>query len=260
MKTIGLLGGLSYESTLEYYRIINEAVQERLGGVHSAALVMHSFDFQAIEVLQHAGQWDQLAEQLGQAGAHLRAAGADFLVICSNTMHKVADEVARQSGLFVLHIADATGNAIRERDITRVGLLGTAFTMEEPFMTGHLRQRFGLDVLVPPAPDRRDVHRIIYEELVIGRIEEASRRRYQVIIEGLLARGAEGIILGCTEIGLLVRPQDVPVPVFDTTPLHALAAVAEACGRDDPKPPAHCPNRAANAGKRGPPPRPHPQA
>lgn len=228
MKTIGLLGGLSYESTLEYYRIINEAVQERLGGVHSAALVMHSFDFQEIEVLQHAGQWDRLAERLGQAGTHLAAAGAEFLVICSNTMHKVAAEVARQSSLPVLHIAEATGAAILDRGITRVGLLGTAFTMEEPFMTDHLRQRFGLDVLVPPAPDRRDVHRIIYEELVIGRIQETSRRRYQEVIERLLARGAEGIVLGCTEIGLLVRPQDVPVPVFDTTPLHARAAVAAA--------------------------------
>lgn len=228
MKTIGLLGGLSYESTLEYYRLINETVQRRLGGVHSAALVMHSFDFQEIESLQHAGEWRGLAQQLGQAGLHLRMAGADFLVICSNTMHKVAQAVEQISGLPVLHIGDATGSTILARGLHRVGLLGTAFTMEEPFLKEHLAQRFGLDVVVPGAADRRDVHRIIYEELVIGDIQDASRRRYHAIIERLLTERVEGIIFGCTEIGLLVRPEDVTVPVFDTTPLHAHAAVAAA--------------------------------
>jgi aspartate racemase len=230
MKTIGLIGGLSYESTLEYYRILNEEVGRRLGGVHSARMVVYSFDFEEVEKLQHAGEWDELAVRMAAAGQALGAAGADFLVIASNTMHKVAEAVERGSGLEVLHIGDATGEAVRAAGIHRVALLGTAFTMEDTFLRDRLAARYGLVVRIPDARSRADIHRIIYQELVVGTIRDASRDRYLAIIRDLARQGAEGVILGCTEVGLLVKPADLNLPVFDTTPLHALAAVNRALG------------------------------
>lgn len=230
MKTIGLIGGMSFESTLEYYRIANEEVHRRLGGVHSARMVLYSFDFEDIEKLQHAGQWDAMGTLMAHAGTALRDAGADFLVICTNTMHKLAPVVEEASGIPVLHIADATGRAIDAQKLSRVALLGTSFTMEEPFLKERLERRYGLQVLVPDPDGRRDVDRIIYDELVIGSIRDESRARYLRIIDGLLKDGAEGVILGCTEIGLLIKPEHVVAPVFDTTVLHALAAVDEALG------------------------------
>lgn len=228
MKTIGLIGGLSFESTVEYYRLINEEVQRRLGGVHSARMVLYSFDFEDIEKLQHAGRWEEMGHLMAEAGLLLQRAGADFLVIGSNTMHKLAPEVEATVGIPVLHIADATGRAIRAAGIGRVGLLGTSFTMEEPFLKERLEKRFDLSIDVPDASDRREVDRVIYEELVVGSIRDTSRDRYRAIISRLLQQGARGVILGCTEIGLLIGPDDVRAPVFDTTRLHALAAVDEA--------------------------------
>ncbi len=229
-RLIGLIGGLSWESSAEYYRLINRAVQRRLGGTHSARCLMWSFDFAEIEALQHAGRWDEATALMVDAAARLRAGGAELLVICSNTMHVMAEAVERAAGLPLLHIADPTAERIRAAGLLRVGLLGTAFTMEQDFYTGRLREKFGLQVLVPEAEDRRVVHRIIYEELVLGRVEPASRAAYAGVMARLAARGAEGIILGCTEIMLLVRPEDAPVPLFDTTELHAEAAVEWAVG------------------------------
>lgn len=228
MKTIGLIGGLSFESTVEYYRLINEEVQRRLGGVHSSRMVLYSFDFEDIEKLQHRGRWDEMGELMAMAGTTLRDAGADFLIIGSNTMHKLAPAVEEAAGIPVLHIADATGRAIAERGLRHVGLLGTSFTMEEPFLKERLQQSFALTVTVPGIDGRRDVDRIIYDELVVGVIRPESRSRYLAVIDDLLQGGCEGVILGCTEIGLLVQPEHVSAPVFDTTRLHALAAVDEA--------------------------------
>jgi aspartate racemase len=228
VETIGLIGGLSFESTLEYYRWINEAVQARLGGVHSARIVLDSFDFAEVERLQHAGAWDALAATMTHSARRLGAAGAGFLVIASNTMHRVAQAVERDGGLPVLHIADPTAGAIRARGLRRVGLLGTAFTMEERFYRARLEERFGLEVVIPDASTRREVHRIIYEELVIGRLLERSRAVFRAAVADLVAAGAEGAILGCTEIGLLLKPEDVAVPVFDTARLHAEAAAQRA--------------------------------
>ncbi len=224
-RVIGLIGGLSWESSAEYYRLINRAVQRRLGGTHSARCLMWSFDFCDVEAAQHAGHWDEATALMVDAAERLRRGGADFLVICSNTMHVMADAVERAAGLPLLHIADPTAERIRKAGFSRVGLLGTAFTMERDFYTGRLRQKYGLEVLVPEAEDRRIVHRIIYEELVRGRIEPASRAAYAGVMARLAARGAEAIILGCTEIMLLVRPEDSPLPLFDTTELHAEMAV-----------------------------------
>jgi aspartate racemase len=225
MKTIGLIGGMSWESSIEYYRIINEAVRDRLGGLHSAKSLMYSVDFTEIEVLQHERRWDEAARLMIDAARRLEKGGADFVLICTNTMHKLADAVQAEIAIPLLHIADATAAAIRGCELRTVGLLGTRFTMEEEFYRGRLVDRHGLHVLIPDAADRAIVHRVIYEELVVGVIKPPSRTEYRRIIRALVGQGAEGIILGCTEIGLLVKEEDSPVPLFDTTHLHALAAV-----------------------------------
>jgi aspartate racemase len=227
-RVIGLIGGLSWESSVEYYRLINRAVQRRLGGMCSARCLMWSFDFAEIEALQHAGRWDEATALMVEAAGRLQRGGADFLVICSNTMHVMADAVERAAGLPLLHIADPTAERIRAAGLTRIGLLGTAFTMEQNFYRGRLEQKYGLDVLVPDLDDRQTVHRIIYDELVQGHIEAASRAAYADVMARLAARGAQAIVLGCTEIMLLVRPEDASVPLFDTTELHAEAAVERA--------------------------------
>jgi aspartate racemase len=225
MKTIGLIGGMSWESSLEYYRIVNEAVKEKLGGLHSAKCVLYSVDFAEIEVLQHEGRWADATQAMIDAACHVEAGGADFMLICTNTMHKMADEVQRNLGVPLLHIADATGEAVKARGLRKIGLLGTKFTMEEDFYRGRLVEKHGLEVIIPEAADREIVHRVIYGELVLGQIKPESKAAYARIIEKLVARGAEGIILGCTEIGLLVKPEDSPIPLFDTTLIHASAAV-----------------------------------
>ena len=227
-QVIGLIGGMSWESSAEYYRIINQTVRTRLGGVHSARMLLWSFDFGEIEALQHAGRWDDAAALLVDAAQRLERGGADFALICTNTMHRMADEVQAAIGIPLLHIADPTAERIKAAGLSRVGLLGTAFTMEQAFYKGRLAGRFGLDVLVPGDEDRTVVHRVIYEELVQGRVEPASRDAYRGVIARLVERGAEAIILGCTEIMLLVCPEDSPVPLFDTTAIHAQAAVERA--------------------------------
>jgi aspartate racemase len=227
-QVIGLIGGLSWESSAQYYRLINEAARERLGGLSSARCLMWSFDFGEIEALQAAGDWDGATAAMIDAARRLERGGADFLLICSNTMHRMAGEIAATTAVPLLHIADPTGEAIVAQGFKRVGLLGTAFTMEHDFYKGRLAERFGLEVLVPPAEDRAEVHRVIYEELVRGRVEDASRDAYRGVIARLIAAGAEAIILGCTEIMLLVGAGDSAVPLFDTTTLHAQAAVDRA--------------------------------
>jgi aspartate racemase len=228
MKTIGLLGGMSWESTLPYYRTLNETVRARLGGLHSAKVVLWSVDFAEVEALQHRGDWAAAGALLAEAAGRLQAAGADFLVLATNTMHKVAPAItAAVPGLPLLHIADATAARILAAGHRRIGLLGTRFTMEQDFYTQRLRAH-GLEVLVPETDGRAAVHRIIYEELCLGRIEPASRATYQAEITALVARGAEAVILGCTEITLLIGPDHSPVPVFDTTAIHAEAAAHRA--------------------------------
>lgn len=228
MKTIGLLGGMSWESTLPYYRHINEAVRERLGGLHSARLVLYSLDFHEIEALQRQGDWAAAGTLLADAARRLESAGADFLLLCTNTMHKVADAIEAASALPLLHIADPTAAAIQAAGLQRVGLLGTRFTMEQPFYRQRLEDRHGIQVLVPDEPDRAEVHRVIYEELCRGVVSEVSRQAYRQVISRLVARGAQAVILGCTEIGLLVRADDAEVPLFDTCVLHAQAAAERA--------------------------------
>ena len=228
MKTIGLIGGMSWESTVPYYRQINEAVKARLGGLHSARIVLYSVDFAEIERLQHAGDWDAAGLILADAARALERAGADFLVLCTNTMHKVAPAIESAVRIPLLHIADPTAAAIRQAGLSRIGLLGTAFTMEQPFYRDRLQDRHGIEVLVPDADDRALVHRVIYDELCLGRIEAASRQAYRDVMRRLADRGAQGIILGCTEISLLVGPQDAVVPLFDTTAIHAQAAAQAA--------------------------------
>ncbi|PHQ49619.1 aspartate/glutamate racemase [Streptomyces cinnamoneus] len=227
MKTIGLIGGMSWESTAEYYRLLNELTRDRLGGLHSARCVLYSVDFADIERLQTEGRWAEAGETLAAAARSLAAAGADMVLICTNTMHKVADGVEAAVSIPLLHLADATAEAVRAAGLRRVGLLGTAFTMEQDFYRGRL-EAGGLDVLVPDAEGRALVHRVIYEELCLGVVQDASRAAYRKVIEDLVADGAEGVILGCTEIELLVGPADSPVPVFPTARLHAEAAVAAA--------------------------------
>ena len=224
MKTIGLLGGMSWESSALYYRMVNEHVRARLGGTHSARCLLWSFDFAEIEELQHRGDWAGAAAALVDAAWRLHRGGADVLVLCTNTMHRLAPALEAVP-VPLLHIADPAGERVRRAGLRRVGLLGTAFTMEGAFLKERLHHRHGLDVLVPDTDDRATVHRIIYDELVQGRILPESRDAYRAVIAGLAARGAEGVILGCTEITLLVGPADSPVPVFDTTALHAEAAV-----------------------------------
>ena len=225
MKTIGMIGGMSWESSLEYYRIINEAVKQQLGGLHSAKSVLVSVDFAEIEVLQREDRWQDATRVMIEAARAVQTGGADFLIICTNTMHKMADEVQQSIAIPLLHIADATAEAVKARGLQRVGLLGTRFTMEQDFYRGRLVEKYGLDVLVPDSADREIVHRVIYDELVLGKIEPASKAEYLRIIAALAQTGAEGIILGCTEIGLLVSQADSNLPVFDTTRIHAMAAV-----------------------------------
>jgi aspartate racemase len=225
MKTIGLIGGMSWESSAEYYRIINREMRDVLGGVHSARSLMLSVDFGVVERLQHDGEWDLLTREMIDAARRLERGGADFFLICTNTMHRMADAVAASVDIPLLHIADPTAEAILAAGCRRVGLLGTAFTMEHDFYKGRLTQEFGLEVLVPGAEDRALVHRVIYEELVAGKVVDASRAAYREVMARLVERGAEAIILGCTEIMLLVEVDDSTVPLFDTTTLHALAAV-----------------------------------
>ena len=225
MKTIGLIGGMSWESSLEYYRLINEGIKARLSGLHSAQCLMYSVDFAEIEVLQHEGRWTEAAHLLSEASQNLERGGADFIVLCTNTMHNVADEMQASVKIPLLHIADATAQRVKEAGIQKIGLLGTRFTMEEAFYKGRLSQKYGLTVMVPAAPDREIVHRVIYDELVLGVIEPRSKAQYLGIIAQLVEQGAEGVILGCTEIGLLVQQADSPVPLFDTTRIHAKAAV-----------------------------------
>ncbi|MBZ8140648.1 aspartate/glutamate racemase [Rubrivivax gelatinosus] len=223
MKTIGLIGGMSWESTLLYYQTINREVARRCGGLHSAKILMHSLDFEEVVRGQRAGDWDGLARLLHGAARGLAAAGADCLLICTNTMHKVAAEVGADLGLPLLHIADVTGAAIRAQGLRRVALLGTRYTMEQPFYREHLA-RMGIDCLVPTEDHRVEVHRIIFEELCRGVMRDESRRALQDIVAHAAAAGAQGVVLGCTELPLLLQAADVPMPLFDTTALHALAA------------------------------------
>ena len=225
---IGLIGGMSWESSAQYYRLINEGVRDRLGGVASARTLMWSFDFARIEALQHDGDWDALAGQMVDAAKALQRGGADFLVLCTNTMHRCAWAIDAAVDIPLLHIADPTAAAIQAAGISRVGLLGTAFTMEQDFYRGRLEETFGLEVLVPDAQDRAAVHGIIYRELVAGQILDASREVYKAVIERLVERGAQGIILGCTEIMLPIGAAASPVPAFDPTTLPATAAVERA--------------------------------
>jgi len=231
MKTIGLIGGMSWESSIEYYRLINETVKARLGGLHSAKILMYSVDFAEIEPLQHQGKWAEATERMIGVARHVEDGGADFIVLCTNTMHKTADEVEKNISIPLLHIADATAQAIQAQGMGKVGLLGTRFTMEDDFYKGRLSDRHGLEVGVPAEDERQAVHQIIYDELCVGEIRQASRERYKDIMDNLVRRGAQGIILGCTEIGLLVGQEDASVPVFDTTKIHAEAAVEFALER-----------------------------
>ena len=226
MKTIGLIGGMSWESSAEYYRLINTLVKERLGGFHSAKCVMVSVDFAEIETLQREGRWAESARVLAAAAQNLERAGADLVLLCTNTMHKVADDIQASIQIPFLHIADATAEQIRAQGLTTVGLLGTRFTMEEDFYVGRLAQRYGLQVLIPDVAEREMIHRVIYDELCLGEIKAESKAKYLAAIDHLIDRGAQGIILGCTEIGLLIQADDCRVPVFDTTRLHAQAAIA----------------------------------
>lgn len=225
MKTIGLIGGMSWESSLEYYRIINEEVKRRLGGFHSAKCLMYSVDFAEIEELQHEGEWGRAAWILSQAAISLEAGGADFLVLCTNTMHKVASNIESAVNIPLLHIADPTAERIKTRGFNKVGLLGTRFTMEEDFYRGRLEKRHRLEVVVPDEAEREMIHNVIYYELCDGRLQEESRKKFLAVIDKLAAAGAQGVILGCTEIGLLVKEKDSSLPVFDTTIIHAEAAV-----------------------------------
>ncbi len=224
MKTIGLIGGMSWESTVPYYRQINQTIKQQLGGLHSARLVLYSVDFHEVERLQHAGDWDAAGAMLADAARALQAAGADFIVLCTNTMHKVAPAIEAAVRIPLFHIADPTARAIQQAGLRKIGLLGTRFTMEQAFYKERLREQHGLDVVVPEQADRDIVHRIIYEELCLGQIVDSSRDEYRRIIAALVAQGAQAIILGCTEISLLVAQQDASVPLFDTTAIHAHSA------------------------------------
>jgi len=219
---------MSWESSLEYYRLVNEGVKKRLGGLHSAKVAMVSVDFEPIEKMQHAGDWPAAADALIDAAKRIEAAGADFLLICTNTMHKVADEVAGAIGIPLLHIVDAAAEAVKSQGLTKIGLLGTQFTMTEDFYGGRLRKKHGIEVAIPDEHDRETVHRVIYKELCLGVIRDESRQQYVRIIDDLASRGAEGVVLGCTEIPMLVGPDDVDIPLFDTTALHVEAALTRA--------------------------------
>ena len=224
MKTIGLIGGMSWESSTEYYRIINEEVKQRLGGFHSAKCILYSVDFQEIEVCQRNCEWEKTAQILTGTARNLETAGADFVVLCTNTMHKVADQIQAGISIPLLHIADITAQQVLFRGIKTIGLLGTSYTMEQDFYKSRLESQ-GIRVLVPEEQEREIINTVIYDELCLGQILDESRARYKSIIEDLVKQGAEGIILGCTEIGLLVKPEDSSVPLFDTTSIHAIGAV-----------------------------------
>jgi len=224
MKTIGLIGGMSWESSAEYYRILNEETKNRLGGTHSCPCLLYSVDFQPVEELQHQGKWQDLKGILNIAGDKLINAGAEIILLCTNTMHVVADDL-EQLPIPFIHIADATGEAIRQQKLNKVGLLGTRFTMEMDFFKKRLKDKFGIEVIVPKEKERAEIHRIIYEELIYGELRNDSKMYYVKVIEQLATAGAEGIILGCTEIPLLIKQDDCSVPVFDTTYIHAMAAL-----------------------------------
>lgn len=236
MKVLGLIGGMSWTSTISYYRRLNQLVAERLGGHHSARLLLYSVDFEAVERLQHAGRWDEAGELLADAARRLVAGGAEGIVLCTNTMHKVAGHIEAAVDQPLLHIADATGEAIRAAGHRRVGLLGTRFTMEEPFYRERLAENFGLETLVPGEDDRAMMHRVIFDELCAERIEPESRRAFRRVVADLADHGAGAVILGCTEIALLIGPEDVSLPVFDTAELHVRSAVDFALGKEDPPP------------------------
>jgi len=226
MKTIGMLGGMSWESTAVYYRLMNRAAMDRMGGLHSAKMLMYSFDFGEIAVLQTADKWDEIADRLVTAASGLAGAGADFLMICCNTQHLVSGEIERAVPLPLLHIADPLGEAIAAKGIRRAGLIGTRYTMEKGgVVADRLTEKFGIEIVVPEADDRAEVHRIIFDELSRGQFLESSREALGAVMARLVARGAEGIILGCTELPMIVQPEDASAPTFDTTTLHALAAV-----------------------------------
>ena len=225
MKTIGLIGGMSWESSLEYYRIINEEVKKQVGGLHSAKSLMYSVDFAEIEQLQHNGEWDKATQLMVDAAKNLEKGGADFVIICTNTMHKMAKAVEEAISIPLLHIADPTAQAIKTQNLTKVALLGTKYTMEQDFYKGRLIGNFGLGVIVPDDADRQIIHDVIYDELCLGNIRTESKKKFVDIIEKLHQDGAQGVILGCTEIGLLIKQEDVTIPVFDTTLVHAVAAV-----------------------------------
>jgi aspartate racemase len=225
MKTIGMIGGMSWESSLEYYRIMNQAVKEKLGGFHSAPCILYSVDFDDVEKLQHQGDWASLNRLMIEAAQRVKKAGADFLIICTNTMHKMADEVQEAIQIPLLHIVDVTAKAVRANGQSRVGLLGTKFTMEQDFYKGRLHDKHGIDVLIPEDKERQVIHDILYNELCLGEIKELSKEKFQSIIQNLVKRGAQGVILGCTEIPLIVSQEDFEIPIYDTTALHARAAV-----------------------------------
>ncbi|WP_167337939.1 aspartate/glutamate racemase family protein [Yersinia pekkanenii] len=224
MKILGLIGGMSWESTIPYYRMINQQVKEQLGGLHSAKIILYSVDFHEIEQLQATGDWQTAAQILSNAAVSLKRAGADVIVICTNTMHKVADDIEAASGLPLLHIADATAAQIKQQGISKIGLLGTRYTMEQDFYRGRLTEKHDIEVIAPDSTDREIINRIIYKELCLGIISEPSRQEYRRVISKLEDQGVQGIIFGCTEITLLVNAQDAGVPVFDTTAIHARAA------------------------------------
>ncbi|UCG85341.1 MAG: aspartate/glutamate racemase family protein [Gemmatimonadota bacterium] len=230
MKTIGLIGGMSWESTVPYYRIINEHIKDRLGGLHSAELILYSVDFQPIEQLQHSGDWDETGRILARAARSLESAGADCVVLCTNTMHKVADQIGAAIRIPLLHIADATGTTVVSAGLDTVGLLGTKFTMEREFYRGWLEKNYNLNVLIPSEADRTVIHRVIYDELCLGNVLNESRELFKEIIDRLVHVGAQGVILGCTEISMLVSDDDSQVPLFDTTAIHARYAVDWALG------------------------------
>lgn len=225
MKTIGLLGGMSWESTLNYYKAINQGVKAKLGGLNSAEILLYSVNFDQIETLQRAGEWQKMGEKLAKSAQNLEAAGAHCLLICTNTMHKVAPQIEANITIPLLHIADATATQLIQDNISRVGLLGTAFTMEQSFYKNRLTEKFGIEVIVPNQADRNDVHRVIYNELCLGEIKPESKQRYLAIINTLRRQGAQAVILGCTEIALLVSQNDTDIPLYDTTGIHANAAV-----------------------------------
>jgi aspartate racemase len=225
LKKIGIIGGMSWESSLEYYRLVNELVKEKLGGYHSAKVIMDSLDFAEVELLQHEGRWQEAGKMMADSALTLQTSGADFVVLCTNTMHKCTPEIEAAIQIPFLHIVDPTAEAICKMGIKTIGLLGTRFTMEEDFYKGRLNDKYGLYVIIPSTADQEKIHQVIFQELVLGKINTDSRKDYLDIINNLIQNGAEGIILGCTEIGLLINPDDVHVPVFDTTILHARAAV-----------------------------------